>query len=122
MNRRLFLIAAPLVVVPLALAGCAATAIYSAPDAGMVELEPLLGMSVARDSLTIRVVSTGCTTRESFAFFVERKHNRYAVAFGRKALDRCKAAPSPMDLTWTYEELGLPAGSAVAVVNPLAAS
>lgn len=115
MNRRLFLIAAPLV-----LAGCATTAVYSSPEAGMVELESLLAASVAKDALTIRVTSTGCTTKESFAFFVERKDHRAAVAFGRKTLDRCKAAPSPLDLTWTFEELGLPKGSAVAVVNPLA--
>ncbi|WP_292030698.1 hypothetical protein [Brevundimonas sp. UBA2416] len=117
MNRRLFLIAAP-----LALAGCTTTALYASPDAGMVELEPLLSAGVAADSLTIRVMSNGCTTKADFAWFVERKAGRYAVAFGRKKIDACKAMARPLDLTWTYGELGLPSGAAVAVVNPLAAS
>jgi hypothetical protein len=118
MNRRFLILAGA----GLLLAGCATRAVYSAPDAGMVELEPLAAASVAGDSLTIRVLSTGCTAREAFAFYVEREAGRYAVAFARKALDRCKAAPRPVDLTWTFEELGLPRGAAVAVVNPLSAS
>lgn len=117
MNRRALLIVAG---TTLLLAGCATTAVYSSPDAGMVELEPLLGASVAAGSLTIRVISTGCTAKADFAWFVERKAGRAAVAFGRRTLNRCKAAPSPVDLTWTFEELGLPKGAAVAVVNPLA--
>jgi len=116
MNRRHLLL-----VGALLLSGCATTAVYSSPDAGMVELEPLLAASVAADSLTIRVLSNGCTAREGFVFYVERGAGRYAVAFARKALDRCRAAPTPVDLTWSFAELGLPKGAAVAVVNPLRA-
>lgn len=115
MNRRVLILAGA----TLLLAGCAHRSVYSAPDVGMVELEPLVAASVAADSLTIRVISTGCTAREGFAFFVERGNGRYAVAFARRKLDLCKAAPTPMDLTWTFAELGLPRGAAVAVVNPL---
>lgn len=114
MNRRCVLILGALL-----LSGCATTAVYSAPDAGMVELEPLLAASVSADSLTIRVVSTGCTAKESFSFYVEREAGRHAVAFARKTLDRCRAAPRPVELSWTFAELGLPKGAAVAVVNPL---
>jgi hypothetical protein len=114
MNRRLFVIAGTLMLV-----GCATPAVYSAPDVGMVELEPLLAASVAADALTIRVTSTGCTAKDAFAFFVEKGGGRYAVAFARRRLDVCKAAPTPVDLTWSFEELGLPRGAAVAVVNPL---
>ena len=118
MNRRSLLILAG---TTLLLAGCATTALYSAPDAGMVELEPLVAASVADDSLTIRVMSNGCTAKEHFAWFVERKANRFAVAFGRRKIDVCKAVARPLDLTWTFEELGLPKGAAVAIVNPLRA-
>lgn len=114
MNRRLLLIAGALL-----LSGCATRAVYSSPDAGMVELEPLLSASVASETLSIRVVSTGCTTKERFAWFVERGGGRYAVAFGRRTLDACRAAPTPVDLTWTFAELGLPKGAAVSIVNPL---
>jgi len=118
MNRRFLLIAGT----TLLLAGCATRAVYSSPDAGMVELEPLIAASVAEGSLTIRVMSNGCTTKADFAWFVERKANRYAVAFGRKKIDACKAVARPVDLTFGFAELGLPTGAAVAVVNPLAAS
>ncbi len=114
MNRRHLLILGALL-----LAGCATRSVYSAPDVGMVELEPLVAASVAADSLTIRVISTGCTAKEGFVFFVERGGGRYAVAFARRKLDLCKAAPTPVDLSWTFEELGLPKGARVAVVNPL---
>lgn len=117
MNRRVFLIAGTLL-----LSGCATTAVYRAPDVGMVELEPLLAASVGEGGITIRLTSTGCTSKESMAFFVEQGGGRYAVAFARRRLDLCRAAPTPVDLNWTFEELGLPKTAKVAVVNPLAAA
>lgn len=117
MNRRHLLITGALL-----LAGCSTTAVYRAPDVGMVELEPLLAASVGEGGVTIRLISTGCTSKEAMAFFVERGGGRYAVAFARKKLDLCRAAPRPVDLTWTFAELGLPKGAKVAVVNPLAAA
>lgn len=119
MNRRCFLIAAG---ATLLLAACTTNAVYSSPDAGMVELEPLIAASVAADSLTIRVMSNGCTAKADFAWFVERKANRFAVAFGRRKIDACKAVARPVDLTFGFAELSLPKGAAVAVVNPLAAA
>ena len=116
MNRRALLLIAG---TTLLLAGCATKAVYSSPDAGMVELEPLLAASVAEDSLTIRVMSNGCTAKADFAWFVEHKAGRYAVAFGRKKIDACKAVARPVDLTFAFGELGLPEWAAVAVVNPL---
>ena len=114
MNRRHLLILGALLV-----SGCATTAVYSSPDAGMVELEPLIATSVAEGSLTIRVMSNGCTTKADFAWFVERKANRFAVAFGRRKIDACKVLARPVDLTFGFAELELPKGAAVAVVNPL---
>jgi hypothetical protein len=115
MTRRHALLAALLLV-----SACATRAVYSSPDVGMVELEPLLSAEVRADSLVIRVTSTGCTAKEDFAFFVERQGNRVAVAFGRKKMDHCKAAPRPMEIAFSYGELGLKPGQAVAIVNPLA--
>lgn len=117
MTRRALIIAGALL-----LSGCVTPAVYSSPDAGMVELEPLLAASVAADGLTIRVTSNGCTTKASLAFFVEHKAGRYAVAFGRRRVDTCAQSPTAVDLTFSFEELGLPRGARVAVVNPLAAS
>lgn len=87
----------------------------------MVELEPLLGAEVRADILVIRVTSTGCTAKEDIAWFVEKAGNKVAVAFGRRKIDACKAAPRPMEIAFTYAELGLKPGQAVAIVNPLSA-
>jgi hypothetical protein len=64
-------------------------------------------------------MSNGCTTKADFAWFVERKANRFAVAFGRRKIDACKVVARPVDLTFGFAELGRPKGAAVAVVNPL---
>ncbi|MFA7262134.1 MAG: hypothetical protein WC068_03845 [Caulobacter sp.] len=117
MNRRILLIAGALL-----LAGCATRAVYSAPDVGMVELEPLLAVTAAREGLTIRVASNGCTGKDSMAWFVEKAGGRYAVAFGRRRVDSCTQPPTAVDLTFSFAELGLPKGARVAVVNPLSAS
>lgn len=116
MTRRHALLAALFLV-----SACATKAVYSSPDAGMVELEPLLGAEVRADTLVIRVTSTGCTAKADIAWFVEKAGNRAAVAFGRKKLDACKTAPQPMEIAFSYAELGLKPGQAVAIVNPLAA-
>ncbi|MDO9335058.1 MAG: hypothetical protein Q7T61_01530 [Caulobacter sp.] len=116
MTRRHALLAALFLV-----SACATKVVYSSPDAGMVELEPLLGAEVRADSLVIRVTSTGCTTKADIAWFVERLGNRVAVAFGRNRIDACKAAPTPMEIAFSYAELGLKPGQSVAIVNPLAA-
>lgn len=116
MTRRHLLLAALLLV-----SACATNAVYSSPDAGMVELEPLISAEVRADALVIRVTSTGCTTKEDMAWFVERTGERVAVAFGRKKMDACKAAPRAMEIAFSYAELGLRPGQAVAIVNPLAA-
>ncbi|HYE47724.1 MAG TPA: hypothetical protein VEA44_18295, partial [Caulobacter sp.] len=104
----------------LLVSACATRAVYVAPDAGMVELESLLGAEVRADALVIRVTTTGCTAKEDFAFFVERQGDRAAVAFARRKVDRCKAAARPMEIAFSYAELGLKPGQAVAIVNPLA--
>ncbi|WGM39238.1 hypothetical protein [Caulobacter sp. NIBR1757] len=116
MTRRHALLAALFLV-----SACATRAVYSSPDAGMVELEPLLGAEVRADALVIRVTSTGCTAKDDIVWFVERAGNRVAVAFGRKKIDACKAAPQPMEIAFSYAELGLKPGQSVAIVNPLAA-
>ncbi len=115
MNRRALIIAGALL-----LSGCATRLVSPAPEPGMVELEPLLAVKVVREGLTIRVSSNGCTSKESIAWFVEKSRGRYAVAFGRRRVDSCAQPPTAVDLTFSYEELGLPRGARVAVVNPLA--
>lgn len=117
MNRRAVIIAGALL-----LSGCATRLVYSPPEPGMVELEPLIAVTVERQGLTIRIPSHGCTGKESIAWFVEKSRGRYTVAFGRRRVDSCGRPPTAVDLTFSYEELGLPKGARVAVINPLLAS
>lgn len=117
MNRRFFVLAA------LALAGCATAPpprILAPPGAGLAELEPLYLARAERDTLTIRVSSNGCTAKADFTFYVERKGEAATLAFGRKRVDRCRSfAAGHADLSFTWEELGLPAHAPVFLLNPL---
>lgn len=113
MNYRCLLILGAL----LMLTGCAGRP-ASEDLIPVVYGEPLLATTVAGDSVTIRVMSTGCTTKKSFLFFIEPVDGRQSVGFLRNELDLCKAAPSPIDLTWTFEELDLPKGASVTVLSP----
>jgi hypothetical protein len=116
MNRRLFLLVA------LAVAGCATTPprIAAPPGAGFAELEPLYAATAARDALTIRVASGGCTQKEDFAVFVDETPAGARIAFGRKRLDTCRSfAAAYADLAFTWAELGLEPNATVFLANPL---
>jgi hypothetical protein len=119
MNRRLFLVAA------LALGGCATVtqtpAVAPAPGA-LEELEPLYSAQAGREALTIRVASNGCTAKADFTFYLERRGEAVALAFGRKHVDACKSfAMGQTELAFTWEELGLASRAPVFLLNPLAA-
>jgi hypothetical protein len=119
MNRRLFLVAA------LALGGCAAVAgplaVAPAPGA-LAELEPLYSAQAGRETLTIRVSSNGCTAKADFTFYVERRGDAVALAFGRRRVDACKSfAMGQTELAFTWEELGLASRTPVFLLNPMTA-
>jgi hypothetical protein len=116
MNRRLFVLAA------LALAGCATLPprIMPPSGAGFEELEPLELVRAGPETLTIRVVSHGCTAKADFAFFVQRSGGAVQLAFGRRKIDVCKGPASAMDLAFTWAELGVAPATPVFLLNPLA--
>lgn len=110
-----------LIATLLLLAGCATTP-PPLRQQGMVELEPLLFARLGEDSVTIRVLTRGCTSKADLAFFVERKDGETGLAFARRKLDTCKRAPAPVSFSFSYEELGLKRGEAVQIANPIAAN
>jgi hypothetical protein len=114
MNRRLLILASLGM-----LAGCATVA----PSVSTLgELEPLYSASAGRDGVTIRVSSNGCTKKEDFAFFVERKGGEVTLSFGRKKLDRCQSfAMGHTDLSFSYAELGVEPRTPLFVLNPFVA-
>ena len=83
------------------------------------ELEPLIAARAGPEALTITVASHGCTKKEDFAVFVERKGAAVQLAFGRRKIDACKAAARPVELTFSYAELGVAAPEPVFLLNPL---
>ena len=117
MNRRLILAAG----LSLIAAGCVTRPpqVQAPPGASLEELEPLYGASAGQAALTILVSSNGCTRKEDFAFFVERKGQAATLAFGRKKLDPCQSfAMGSTELAFTWEELGLSNRSSVFLMNP----
>lgn len=119
MDRR-FLLLAGLAL----LGGCASAAPPAlAPAAtSFAELEPIHAARAGREALTITVASNGCTAKEHFAFFVERQGQAVRLAFGRKQLDRCQSlAAGRVDLSFSYEELGVEGASPLFLLNPLTA-
>jgi hypothetical protein len=120
MNRRVFVLAA------LAAAGCATAPpppriqIQAPAGVALAELEPLYAADAGREALTIRVASSGCTTKADFAFYVERRGEAVTLAFGRKKLDACRSfAAGHIDLRFTWAELGVGPRTPVFLLNPL---
>jgi hypothetical protein len=120
-TRRSLILAGALLLV----AGCATAPrpvpIAHAPGAGPQELEPLHAVIAGRDGLTIRVISGGCTKKEDFTFYVDRKGTDPAIAFARKRLDICASVVAAhADLTFSYAELGVSNTGILWVLNPIA--
>lgn len=107
----------------LALGGCATSGggvrltTGVSQDAG--ELETLRGAAADREGLTLKVASTGCTTKADFVFYVGRDGPGQTVSFARKRLDLCRAAPSIVEVAFSYEELGLAGTGTVRLLNPV---
>lgn len=119
MRRRLFLLSL------FALAGCAAPGAppLAAAEAAFAELEPLYGAEARRDGLAIRLASNGCTIKADIAVHVDKDAaGRTRVAFARKRLDPCRSfAMGRAEVTFGWDELGVPARTPVVLLNPLVA-
>lgn len=109
----------------LALAGCEAGPVDVQPMGYQGEpLEPVLAFREdAAGDLVIRVRSNGCTTKDSFEVNVTGSAAggwSFDMSLTRLHADRCRAfLPQGVALTWTKDELGLPPGADVVLVNPV---
>jgi hypothetical protein len=109
-----------LVLAFLALGGCATVGAPAEPRGPLAELEPLLAARAGPDGLTIGLASGGCTARPDLAFYVERRAGAVSVAFARKQVDICKAAPGEAQIVFSWGELGLEPRTPVFILNPIA--
>ena len=107
----------------LALGGCATrgggVSLLEAPGEEAGELEALKGATAGPVGLSLKVPSNGCTTKADFAFYVGHDGRHRTLAFARRRLDVCRAAPSVTELVFGYDELGLSPGGAVRLLNPV---
>lgn len=114
MDRRSFVLAF------LALGGCATVGAPAEPRGPLVELEPLLGARTGPEGLTIRVASAGCSARGDFTFYAERRAGAVSLAFARKHVEACKGPPGAAEVAFSWADLGLPPGTSVFLLNPIA--
>ena len=73
------------------------------------------------DILVIHANTQGCTSRSDFDVTVNQYHDDvYTVSISREEIDRCvEDIPWGIQLGFGFEELGVPHGGQVIVLNPL---
>lgn len=80
--------------------------------------EPLYAASFTREGVVVRVNSNGCTKKEDFRAWTERRGAEPALRFERVREDRCRALVAEgVDLMFGYEELGLRPRQQVNILN-----
>ncbi len=106
----------------LALGGCVGrggVTLVARPGQEAGELEALQGAQAGRTGLTLQVLSHGCTTKADFTFYAGQDGRDRTIAFARKRLDVCKAAPNVVEVSFSYDELGLAGTGTVRLLNPV---
>lgn len=85
------------------------------------EYEILKAADVSGNTVTARVKSNGCTTKEFIDADVRKMNdNRFSVGFHRARPDYCRALlEDGVALTWSFAELGIPDGAEVSVRNTI---
>ena len=88
-------------------------------NGNMKKLEKLQSIEIGRDSLSITVISTGCTSAEDFTVESSERGDHGELAIYRIKPDYCRRAPMPVTLTLQWENTtGTDPGS-LQVVNPV---
>ena len=82
-------------------------------------LESLSAARFENGSLVVRVGSNGCTSVSDFAVSVTGG-DPTEISIKREKPDLCRAIVAEgVELRWTYAELGLTAGVAARIINPV---
>lgn len=108
----------------LALGGC----VVVATDEGLDfdhdidfdnDIGTVFGADIAADVVTFRVTSNGCTDETYFDIDVDRHgDDKYSIGIMRTQPDRCRALlRDGVEVSWSYDDLGIPAGADVRVEN-----
>jgi hypothetical protein len=104
------------------IAALAATA--DAPPGGVPALMPVYGVSTDGRGVTVQLQPAGCTTLKSdFTVAISTAADRPTILFARRrsanSLVACTAQPKEVQITWSYDDLGLKPGQPFSLANPL---
>jgi hypothetical protein len=108
----------------ISLSACALTNPFTRGDQGAQaampgQMEPVHAAVIAHDQALFRVTSNGCTAKSDLTPVVRQARNEAVITLRRIKEDRCqRPVADGLEITWTFEELGLAPGARVSVENP----
>ena len=83
------------------------------------QMEPVHAAVIAHDQALFRVTSNGCTAKADLTPVVRQARNEAVITLRRIKEDRCqRPVADGLEITWTFEEMGLAPGARVSVENP----
>ena len=108
----------------ISLSACALTNPFTRGDQGAQaampgQMEPVHAAVIAHDQALFRVTSNGCTAKSDLTPVVRQARNEAVITLRRIKEDRCQSPITDgLEITWTFEEMGLAPGARVSVENP----
>lgn len=83
------------------------------------QIEPIHAAAIANDQAVFWVSSNGCTGKADLTPVVRRDRGGAVVTLRRIKEDRCDdPRPQGVELSWSFEELGVEPGARLTVENP----
>lgn len=83
------------------------------------QMEPVHAAVIAHDQALFRVTSNGCTAKADLTPIVRQVRDEAVITVRRIKEDRCqRPVADGLEVSWTFEELGLAPGARVSVENP----
>ena len=83
------------------------------------QMEPVHAAVIAHDQALFRVTSNGCTAKADLTPVVRQTRDEAVITLRRIKEDRClRPVTDGLEVSWTFEEMGLASGTRVSVENP----
>lgn len=83
------------------------------------QMEPVHAAVIAHDQALFRVTSNGCTAKGDLTPVVRQGRDEAVITLRRIKEDRCqRPVADGLEVSWTFEEMGLASGTRVSVENP----
>lgn len=109
----------------VALSGCALVDRWTGREAAPMladspgQIEPVHAAAIVQDQAVFWVSSNGCTKKADLLPVVRRQGDASVITLRRLKEDRClEPRAQGVEMSWTFQEMGLAPGSRVSVENP----